>query len=319
MQSFLSETLAQLSSNTANKVIPVVCAADDKYAMPVAVMARSILSNLDSSQSLLLFVIDGGIEEHNKQKILKSLEHTQCTIEWLKPSNDLLKNLKLTRYFSVAMYYRLLIPELLPQHFDRAIYLDCDLIVNADLRKLWDIDMGDNYLLAAVDTHFPYMSSGLLNSEKLNIPPDWKYFNSGVLVFNLKKWRAEQIGLKVIHYIDQHPEDIQFPDQDGLNIVLAGQWGELDLRWNQTPSIYDYTSWEDSPFEQETYSNVINDPWIIHFASKFKPWNTYKFKKDHKELFYQYLDMTAWRGWRFSFLKAVYKKIYRIIFNTEER
>lgn len=306
-------------SNTASSTICVVCGADDKYAMPLAVTACSILANLDNSQTLLLFVIDGGIKEHNKQKILKSLDLTRCSVEWLKPADDLLKNLKLTRYFSVAMYYRLLISELLPQQIDRAIYLDCDLVVTANLKELWDTDMDDNYLLAAIDTDFPYAASGLLNSEKFNIPPDSMYFNSGVLVLDLKKWRADGIASKIIQFIDQHPEDLRFPDQDGLNIVLAGQWGELDLRWNQTPFIYKYSSWRDSPFSQETYNNVINDPWIVHFASGFKPWNAYKLKKEYKELFYYYLDMTAWKGWRFTLLKAIYRKLWRTVFSGDKR
>jgi len=315
-------------NNVSSNVIPVVCGADDKYAMPLAVMICSILSNLDSSRELLLFIIDGGIKEENKQKIIRSIDSSQCTIQWLTPSEDLLKNLKLSGHFSIAIYYRLLIPDLLPNTFDRAIYLDCDLIVNADLGALWDIEIGDHYLLAALDgdhyllkpldSRLPSSASVLLNSEKLDVLPH-KYFNSGVLMLNLKKWRSEQIGLKVIHYIDQYPENIRFPDQDGLNVVLAGQWGELDLRWNQTPFIYNYSFWSDSPFDQETYNNIINDPWIIHFASKFKPWNTYKFRAKHQELFYRYLDMTDWTGWRFTFWQAIYKKLYRVLSRTETK
>jgi len=305
--------------NSTTNTIAVVCGADDNYAMPLAVMACSILANLDSSQTLLLFVIDGGIEERNKQKILKSLDPDRCVVEWLKPSHDLLGNVKLIGYFSIAAYYRLLIPELLPQSFKKVIYLDCDLIVNADLKRLWNLDVQENYLLAAVDTFFPSITSGILNSKTLGIPSTYKYFNSGVLVLNLEKWRADRVGERTIQYINKHPEYIRFPDQDGLNIMLAGQWGELDLRWNQTPAIYYCSSWSDSPFDQATYNNAINDPWIIHFASKFKPWNTYKLKKEHKELFYRYLDMTAWKGWRFTFLQSVYKKLWRILSNSEKR
>lgn len=319
MESLLPESSTISHANASSSVIPVVCGADDQYAMPLAVMVCSILANLGRSRKLLLYVVDGGIKEQNKQRIIQSINPEQCTIEWLKPSNDALEGLKLTQHFSSAIYYRLLIPELLPQSFNRAIYLDCDLVVNVDLGALWDIDIGEHYLLAALDTHFPYASSVLLNSESLNLLPDCKYLNSGVLVVNLKKWRSEQISSKVIRYIDQHPDNIRFPDQDGLNIVLADQWGELDLRWNQTPFIHDYPSWSDSPFDQETYNNVINDPWIIHFASKFKPWNTYKFKAEHQELFYRYLDMTDWAGWRFTLWQAIYNKLRRMILRTEAR
>lgn len=319
MKLSLTESLTQPLSHISSNVIPVVCGADDRYAMPLTVMVCSILANLDPSRKLLLFIIDGGIKEHNKQRLAKFINPQQCTVEWLHPSESLLKDLKLTGHFSIAIYYRLLMPELLPQTFDRAIYLDCDLVVNTDLGFLWDTEIGDHYLLAALDTHFPNAASVLMNSEKLGIPPDRKYFNSGVLVVNLKKWRTQQISSKVIRYIDQHPENIRYPDQDGLNIVLADQWGELDLRWNQTPFIYYYSSWQDSPFDQETYDNVTSDPWIVHFASKFKPWNTYRFHKQNQKLFYHYLDMTDWSGWRFTLLKAIYTKLRRLILKTEAR
>jgi lipopolysaccharide biosynthesis glycosyltransferase len=133
MESLLSENPTMLSNKVSSNVIPVVCGADDKYAMPLAVTVCSILANLAPSRKILLFIVDGGIKELNKQRIIKSINSDRCTIEWLKPSEDLLGNLKLTGHFSIAIYYRLLIPELLPQFFDRAIYLDCDLIVNTDL------------------------------------------------------------------------------------------------------------------------------------------------------------------------------------------
>ena len=292
-----------ISSGSGSLVL--VCAADDNYAMPLAVTVRSVLENLRNTCKVALFIIDGGISQLNKRKIIKSLgsKRVDIDIKWVQIDGSILEEMKISGHITIAAYYRLLIPQIVPKQFKKAIYLDSDLIVNRDLEQLWKLEIGENYLLAAQDTGAPYVSSskGLRNYRELGIPPDFKYFNSGVLVINLEKWRTDSITLKVIEYLEQNKEQVRWWDQDGLNAVLAGKWGEIDPRWNQTPFIYEYSSWKDSPFEEQVYKDVIDKPYIIHFANKMKPWNLY-YKHPYKNLFFRYADKTAWAGLRWLFL-----------------
>ena len=295
------------------ETIPVVTTADDRYAMPFAAMVCSALANLSSQYKLHMFVLGDGMTEKNKHKILKSVDLERCSIEWVIPPSGSLKDLKLTDHFVTAVYYRLLIAELLPHTLDKVIYLDSDLVMNENLGKLWRIDVEDNYLLAVPDIGTPIISAGLLNYKELGILGNQPYFNAGVLLINFKKWRVDNIGLKVIEYVRQHGEYIRWPDQDGLNAVLAGQWRELDPRWNQIPVIYRYASWEESPFQEEVYKKILHDPYIVHFASGFKPWNSYRHSS--KALFYQYVDKTAWKGWRYPIWKAIWRRIAKFLAN----
>ncbi len=306
--------------------IVVVCAADDKYAMPLAVVARSALENLKSDRKMILFVIDGGITTFNKRKILQSLDSSRCEVTfipkpdyWIGTIEEVFRYLRAestpeSRHIlsaSGAAYYRLFISELLPDQFDRAIYLDCDLAVKGDLSQLWETDFGNNYVLAVQDIWAPYISSpltGLLNYKELGIPADSKYFNSGVIVINLKKWRTDGIAAKAIEYlkcngkyVHLHGEAVlnALLDQGVLNALLAGQWGELDPRWNLTPAIIDlYSSWQNSPFSEAVYNRLIHEPYIIHFATDRKPWNSRHTL--FKDAFFDYVDMTAWSGWRLT-------------------
>ncbi|AFY87962.1 MAG: General stress protein A [Chroococcidiopsis cubana SAG 39.79] len=287
-----------ISSDTES--IVVVCAADNNYVIPLSVTLKSILVNLKTSQRITCFVIDGGIQEVNKQKILKSLDSQQIMIEWLQPTDAILSKVKVSGHVTVATYYRLLIPDLLPQHIEKVIYLDCDLVVNEDLQKLWAIEIDNSYLLAVQDMGIREVSNprgGLHNYQELGIPPHSKYLNAGVMVFNLEKWRTENISTQAIEYLEQNKEHVLNWDQDGVNAVLAGKWRELDPRWNQTPSVYKYRSWKDSPFTEEMYKSVIQQPYIVHFATAIKPWHYYC-EHPAKDLFFQYLDMTSWSGWR---------------------
>jgi lipopolysaccharide biosynthesis glycosyltransferase len=303
--------------STDNEPIIVVCAADDNYAMPLTVTVRSALVNLNSQRKILLFIIDGGIKNHNKQKILQSISIDNCEIKFIpKPDSwlDLMEfdNLGKDHWLSVsgAAFYRLMIAELLPKEFDKAIYLDCDLVVRGNLEELWANDLVDNYILAVQNLTIPYVSSpwGLLNYKELGISPDTKYFNSGVLVINLKKWRDDKMTIKAIEYLNKNKEYIRMHDQDVLNALFANQWGELDRRWNVPPYIIGiYSSWADSPFSEEVYNVLISEPYIIHYLTDKKPWTSRH--TPLKDYFFHYLDMTAWSGWRLTIWRRLKLKL----------
>lgn len=297
--------------------VVIVLAADDNYSMQLSVVIRSTLENFNNRRKLIFYVIDGGIRNSSKRRILKSVSSYQNRIEirWLEVADRLSnKKLKISGHISIATYFRLLIPELLPQQYEKVIYLDSDLIVNHDIGELWEVEIGENHLLAVQDLGIPYVSSmyGLINYKELGIPFDCKYFNAGVLVINLKKWRSENVDEKVVDYLEKNRDFVRWWDQDGLNAVLAGCWSELDLKWNQTTVVHSYSSWEESPFSKEVYEDLIHDPYIIHFAHAEKPWNSRRYHPAN-ELFFQYVDMTAWKGWRFSIWRRLWRRIVREI------
>ena len=129
-------------------------------------------------------------------------------------------------------------------------------------------------LLAVQDQGVRYISGpfGLSNYRSLGIPEGTKYFNAGVLVLDLEKWRHEHISDAVVQYIKDHSDHIRFHDQDGLNAVLWNRWGWLDPRWNQMPQLLQISQLEESPFDRPTHERAARHPYITHFASSDKPW-----------------------------------------------
>ncbi|MBD2292512.1 glycosyltransferase family 8 protein [Anabaena sphaerica FACHB-251] len=302
--------------NSNFQPIILVCAADNNYAMPLAVTVRSALANFKSNRKIGLFILDGGISKSNKNKIIKSLKSEQVDISWIQIDETQLNNLVLTRHLTTTSYYRLLITQFLPPEFDKAIYLDTDMVVKGNLEELWNIPLEDNYVLAVQDDVELYisMSDGLRNYQDVGICPNHKYFNSGLLVINLEKWRSDNIGQKALEYIKQNREYVR-NDQDGLNAVLAGKWKEIHPRWNQMPRIYDYSSWQESPHPEDIYEELLHKPYIIHFTNSPKPWYAgLKTECTHpkKDLFFQYLDMTYWSGWRDTFWRRLARKFMKV-------
>ncbi|MGA1131755.1 MAG: glycosyltransferase family 8 protein [Prochlorotrichaceae cyanobacterium] len=290
-------------ARTDSQKISVILAADDNYAMPLSVTATSILSHLSSDYFLNLFILDGGIKSHNREKIQQSLKFPNYSITWLQPAVNQLKNIKPKgKRISLTACYRLLLLEVLPSSLQKVIYLDTDIIVQTDLARLWNIPLENYDVLAVQDLFLPYVSSprALYNYQDLGISRDTKYFNSGVLVINLDTWRAKNIGQRVIEYIEDNYEQIFWLDQDGLNAIIAGNWQALDFRWNQMHMVYKYASWKDEQIKklmEPEIQRLMDEPYIIHFSSSPKPWQN-KCQHPKKELFFHYLAKTRWSPWR---------------------
>ncbi|MGG6241634.1 glycosyltransferase family 8 protein [Nodosilinea sp. AN01ver1] len=287
----------------AQEPIVVACAADDFFSMPLAVTAFSAFKNLDPKRQLILFVLDGGISSANKKKLLQTLNSSRVDLRWIKPTEVQVKTKLLkckASNYPISAYYRLLLPAIIPQQFKKVIYLDSDVVVEGDLAKLWDQDFKGQPLLAVQDPTHKHIADvkhlKTRNLEGWGITPDKKYFNSGVLVINLEKWRQQHTADKVLEFIGQHP-DLPLPDQDALNIVLAGQWGELNPRWNQTHVVHNYRSYQDSPYNEKLYQDLVHHPLIIHYTSRPKPWGK-NCTHPQADRYFNYLDQTAWSGWR---------------------
>lgn len=265
---------------TPQNSIAVVCGCDDNYTMPLAVSLYSTLVNLEPNTTIYIYIIDGGITDKSKAKLQRVLnvKHVDVHVEWVVPNNlSSLSQLKTHEWITAASYLRLFIPEVIPEQFDKVIYLDCDLQVEGNIKQLWDMEMGEYALLAARDMGTPYISSpfGIKKYQELGLKPDAPYFNAGVLVINLKRWRAEQISQRVTKYLQDYKEYVQLMDQDGLNAILSQDWGELDQKWNVVSHILNYDEWDESPFKNEINQRreaLINNAYIYHYAGGSKPW-----------------------------------------------
>ena len=283
--------------------VVVVCAAGENFAMPMAAMVSSVIKNLKRYKGVKIYILHNtGFSDKLKEKVEKGLDRKKAEINWARVDTAKIEGLKTREHITAETYYKLLIPEILPLDLDKAIYLDCDLIIEDDIGKLWDIQMSDEYLMAVPEifSQSALASSpcGIKQYKELGISNDAKIFNGGVLIMNLKKWREDNISSRIINYLRQFEQDVIWLEQEGMNAVLAGRWRELDSRWNfQTHLLYNYHSWKESPLDKITYNRTIKKPYIVHFNTCAKPWQKEN-NHPYRNLFFHYLDMTAWKGWR---------------------
>lgn len=279
----------------------IVTAADDAFAMPMAVTLYSALANLKGVRAVSLYIIDGGISERNRLKLAQVLnvKHLEVQIEWGKPDFVQLDRLIPCEWNTQAAYLRLLIPELLPTRYDRAIYLDSDLVVERDLEQLWEQDIEAYPALAVLNFIPPFIGCKReqdKNFPLFGLPPDTPYCNTGVMVMNLKRWRQEKIGSRALEFARKFP--LPEGDQDALNIIIAGEWGLIDPKWNvQLSGIDDYGRFYDlSELEmQQKREELLREPYVLHFTWRIKPWHL-DYTGPARLRFFHYLKHSGWFG-----------------------
>jgi lipopolysaccharide biosynthesis glycosyltransferase len=240
---------------------PIFLACDDAYGMPLATTLRSITDANRQWWPLEVCIFAFSISDSTRKKVLDSLPDGAASIRWIPVDPDPFKNFSTLDHVSKATYARFLIPAIVPETTAKALYLDADLLVLRDLAALWETDLKEAVVAAVLDGLDAHIKAG--KPGLADLPRVEDYFNAGVLLINLPKWRKELISEKAMEYLKQNPTS-PFSDQDALNVACDGIWKKLDPRWN----FVDH-------YEQVDISSlsVERRPWIIHFATWRKPWN----------------------------------------------
>jgi lipopolysaccharide biosynthesis glycosyltransferase len=304
-----------IGSNPSQREIVLVSGADEHYALPLAVTISSALKHLDSQHTVRLYILDGGISEASKDRLVRSWNDPRLSIHWLHPDINSVRDLPVSDHISLAAYLRLLLPDLLPDDVKRVIYLDADMLVRTDLTALWGEPQDGCSILAVQDLAAPYIDSSrslpnfqvcnpylsaaypVANYRELGICDRGMYFNSGLLVIDIQDWRSRNVSGQLFDCLREHRQHVLWWDQYALNAVLAGRWRCLDHRWNQGAHIYHYPNWQSSPFSRELFQSLKSDPWIVHFCSPSKPWH-YLCNHPYAREFRQALKQTEWRDYQ---------------------
>jgi lipopolysaccharide biosynthesis glycosyltransferase len=289
--------------------IHVVLAADANYAMPMSVVMASAAINCASDRSLSIHVIESGYADDLKERVTSSLNEVRpenLSVHWYPVISEELSDLPVVQsHINLMTYSRLLMPQLLPSTVHQALYLDCDVLVEGDISQLWDASPSEK-ALGAVRDRIGCVGNqgGLSNYQELNIGAETPYFNAGVLLFNLDKWRREAISQRVFNYLRKYNHILRFEDQEALNAVLHDDWSEIPARWNQqiVPRFFRAGS-------NVALPNLIEEG-IIHFITGEKPWLA-GCEYVERQRFYQYLDRTNWRGWRIKRREEVFVRSKR--------
>lgn len=259
--------------------IAVVFCSDTRGVLGLAACGRSIVENAQPGISITFYLIHDGIGTATLARLSDSwkVSHVTSGLVPIQFPRDRVDHLITSRTIPHVAYALLLIGDLLPVGLTRCVYCDIDVIFGRDVVELVSTDL-DEHVVAAVPDSASDSGSG--HFERLGVEGSL-YFNSGVLVVDLARWRAQGVGDRAIRVAERVGNRLIMHDQDALNAVLHDQWLVLPEYWNW---------WRAELPPNET-------PTVVHMATHPKPWHSL-YRGPYLNLFQDHLDRTEFAGSR---------------------
>lgn len=258
------------------KRIPIFFAVDDNYIKYLYLTLLSIKDKASGDYKYDITILHNGLSLESQSLIRKLKDHhfhfrfDNIGLE----VQALSSKLKVRDYYTLTTYYRLVIPNKYP-FLDKALYLDCDIIVRDDIAKLYNEDIGDNLLGAIPDSSvLLYKEFQTYVNEALRIKTE-NYFNAGVLIMNLKKMRQVRFQKQVVNLSSKIAFRVA-QDQDLLNVLCKDKVQYISLDWNTMP-----------------LGERKNNPHLVHYNLTYKPW---KFENImYNEYFWHYAEIAGFK------------------------
>ena len=261
--------------------LDVVFLTDINYLPYFTVALTSLLENNLNSINRIFLVHDVDDLEHFEKILDFFSKKYNKNIELLMIDSTSLDSYSLTHQLTKATYFRLYFANLLPKEIDKVLFLDSDIIVRKNIDDLLSLDFKikndckGEYYVYAVDHKFT--KKEITRLRELNFVGE-HYFNAGVLLINLKKWREDNVTSSFISTLEKYNNKILWADQDILNLVIDNQWGKISYNYNA--------------FGLD--GEMDNNYKIIHYIGMSKPWQL-RNKHPYKYLYWKYIQLTPFK------------------------
>ncbi|MDR2463070.1 MAG: glycosyltransferase family 8 protein [Verrucomicrobiales bacterium] len=269
--------------------IAIVFSLDDYFARHAGVAAQSILSRSATPSRFHFYFLqdNSGLSAANREKLSRIIQAHGAEGEFVAVDAALVEPYRKLgpARFTAATWYRLLAPSACPQ-LARCLYLDCDVVAIGDVAELWDTPLPETGLAAVADC--------FIEREKFKrLPGVRRYFNSGVLLMNLQRWREQGYTERCLALAADRDLLADFPDQNILNMVFSDDVHFLHPRWNiqtgQQPLMVTAALRDD----WREWREICQSPKIAHFTSDRKPWN-FAMKHGWSLEYWRTLMLTPW-------------------------
>jgi Lipopolysaccharide biosynthesis proteins, LPS:glycosyltransferases len=307
------------------RTLNILYQSSDYYAPITGVSLLSLLENNKDIEVINTYLLDDSISEENKQK-LKSIcdkyGRNICIIDTKETLKEL-KALKVKPFNnSYTTYFKLIEVGRLDLTTDRILQLDGDTIITGSLKELCDMDLGDCVYAATYDC--------TMNGYKalIDIPLTDKYYNGGVMLFNVPKWKSEGCFDKIVDHLTNVRNNYYTVDQDISNVLFRDKVKYIDLKFNFNSGFFIYGVKEslkmyglkpDYYNTVEEVENAMKDVRIYHCmgAMTGRPWEAESIHPQN-ELFDKYLAMSPWHDMEKqkvtrSAIFRMQKKLYQIL------
>ena len=238
------------------KKIPIVYIADDNYVMPATVSILSLLKNFKNHSKMAeIYVVGVSLSKENEES-LKKLDNVQILNLDNKYENLHAEHNHVTK----AALFKFDIADIF-KNYDKVLYLDCDTLILRDLTKLLKTDINGYYAAVVRDI------LAVLKGDANDIGVGNNYFNSGMMLLNIKKMREDSLGERLLD-AKLNETVKRYMDQNVFNTVFKNYVKFLHPNYNFLTSNLKFTFF--------TLCSLFNvwtlRPVVVHFTYYLKPW-----------------------------------------------
>jgi lipopolysaccharide biosynthesis glycosyltransferase len=263
---------------------PIVFSADAAYAFPTLVCMTSIFLNSPHLDFDIYWITTNRQTGASNAAVLAATEELSdafarrirvvsvddsCFDGFTPPSQ--------LPYLGNVTYNWLLAPAVL--RIDSFLLLDSDIVVQDNLEFLLSLDVGDNIVAGVSNGTDEWQKE----NERLNLPGDNEYINTGVMIVNAERWRQERIFDTLVGWYKDHTDKLRLADQDMINVVLGNRKIVLETKWNTQQ--HTFLDEDIKNFDAEAFRG------IFHFTGLVKPWHP-EAHPNIQALFWKYARVT---------------------------
>lgn len=290
-------------------VIHILMACDRNYAPYYGVMLTSLFVNNQNNKFHIHWITDDSIPQKEKIKFNRLVNDNRSTISIYEIDKSKITDFPQYGHINYAAYYNLNIANILPPDVHRIIYMDGDMIVDGDIRPLWEMDLEDNACAMALAPawSFPYVY------DRLGYDSKYGYYNNGTTLYDLDFLRNIHFSDQAMEYITTANHDLGMMDQDVTNAILHTRIMRMPLQYNFQSKFLWKFYWESNgdEFKREIIE-AAQHPIIVHYSDKRKPWQMENFGLPYSQLWNKYYKQSAWKGVkRIASMKELVKHILK--------
>ncbi|MDL2281029.1 glycosyltransferase family 8 protein [Selenomonadales bacterium OttesenSCG-928-I06] len=259
-----------------NRKIVVGFGSNEKFLRPTVTAITSLVVNNKETFFVVNIFVDKisneGLSKLNQ--LINMYGNFEIKIYTVNPT--IFDKIYIRSQFTIAAYFRIIMPIILSDE-DFILYMDSDVVCLKEISEVFNIRFNlKNKIVAAInDIEATSEKQGLF----LNIPKK-DYFNSGILIIDIKAWNDYNITQSVFEILLQKSSIFNFPDQDALNLALHGKVYYLGRKWNYF-----------NDFKKSLLGEII----FYHFANNPKPWKSWYANTDKQKLYLKYEKMSPFK------------------------
>ena len=290
----------------------IVLSSDDNYIQHLCTTIASILKNSNKNSELCFYILHKGLSQDSISHINYLKHINKCQIKLIEIDYSMFADFPLLEKtcYNLARetYFRYLLPKIFKDE-ERALYLDSDIIVNGDIQELYNIPFESNCVLAVEDSGYEYTKDCI---ENLNLE---RYFNSGVMLFNIPKCIEENISDKLFEWTNilYKENKLKYMDQCVLNYVLKDKVKFIDIKYNFQACIFFDINESYKIFGKNKIDNLMNNPYLIHYTAN-KPWKNSLHPLAN--YYWEYLKYTDFRSKAYA---REFKNMLKTIFSVQNK